>query len=285
MRAFRAPHLMALTFLTLIPAATEAQDRKEDILTITTARIDQLLTGLAAEYAVWEPARARDEQKMRAAEAAASGAAGGAAASANARERFDRCSEPILAADTGFQRYGKLFQQKYATMSPAQMQAIGTRMNRYQQRLDALGPDGDKAETAALQDSVRQGVFEITGMPVAEQARMETRIRTAVEKACGKEPPRRREQQEESSSEPPPPEQLETDTLISDAGLKKTGLAPRQYTILRERVTAWLLASTGDRDIGDYVFTAAEKTALNQRVAALRKYTAMLESTGHWQFD
>ena len=279
MRASRAS-LWALTFLSLIPAAMPAQDRKEDILTITTARIDQLLRGLAAEHAVWEPARARDEKKMRASEAAGGSAASGEAA----RERFDRCSQPLMASDTGFQRYTRTFQQKFAALSQSQMQTIGTRMDGFQQRLDEIGPDGDKAAAAAVQDSMRKVVFEITGIPVAEQARMETRIRTAVEKACGKEPPRAREQ-DQSSSEPPPQETFETDTLISDAGLRATGLKPRQYTILRERVAAWLLASTGEREIGDYVFTPAEKTALTQRAAALGKYAAMLSSTGHWQFD
>ena len=281
MRAFSARLIPAIVAVTLAPLAVHAQDAKADILPITTARIDQLVKGLEAEYAVWKPAFDRDQKKMQTAEAAGGSAASGAAA----RARFDACSEPLVESDTAFQRFSRTFQQKFSAMSQAQMQATGTRMDGYQRRLDQLGPDGDKAAAAAIQDSIRRVMFEITGISVAEQARTETRLRAAVEKACGKEPPRAREEEEESMSEPQPVEGLESDTLVSDAGLRASGLRPRPYTILRERVAAYVLSKTEDRELGDYVFTAAEKAALDQRMSALRKYAGMLGSTGHWQFD
>lgn len=279
MRAFSARLIPALVAVTLAPLAVHAQDAKADILPITTARIDQLVKGLEAEYAVWKPAFDRDQKKMQAAESSS----GNAASGADARARFDACSEPLVESDTAFQRFSRTFQQKFSALPQAQMQAIGMRMDGHQRRLDQLGPD-DKAAAAALQDSIRRVMFEITGISVAEQARTEVRLRAAVEKACGKEPPRAREQ-EESTSEPQPVEGLETDTLVSDAGLRASGLRPRPYTILRERVAAWVLSKTEDRELGDYVFTAAEKAALDQRMSALRKYAEMLGSTGHWQFD
>jgi len=280
MRAFSARLIPALVAVTLAPLAVPAQDNKADILPITTARIDQLVKGLEAEYSVWKPAFDRDQKKMQAAEASG----GSTASGADARARFDACSGPFVESDTAFQRFSRTFQQKYAGMSQAQMQAIGTRMDGFQRRLDQIGPDGDKAAAAALQDSVRRVMFEITGVPVAEQARTEARLRATVEKACGKEPPRQREQ-DQSSSEPQPVEGLETDTLVSEAGLRASGLRPRAYTILRERVAAYVLSKTEERELGDYVFTAAEKAALDQRMSALRKYAEMLSSTGHWQFD
>lgn len=280
MRAFSARLIPALVAIAVVPAAVHAQDEKADILPITTARIDQLMKGLAAEYAVWKPAFDRDQKRMQSAEASG----GSAASGADTRERFDACSEPFVKSDTAFQRFSKTFQQKFSAMSQAQMQAIGTRMDGYQRRLDQIGPDGDKAAAAALQDSIRRVMFEITGISVAEQARTEARLRATVEKACGKEPPRAREQ-ESSTSEPQPVEGLETDTLVSDVGLRASGLRPRAYTILRERVAAYVLSKTEERELGDYAFTAAEKAALDQRMSGLRKYAEMLSSTGHWQFD
>ena len=284
MRALSARLIPALVAVTLLPAAVHAQDAKADILPITTARIDQLVKGLEAEYAVWKPAFDRDQKKIQAAEAAGGGGASGMPGS-GARERWRSCVEPILGADTAAMRISRVMMERFTTMKPDAQTALGTRMNRYEQRVDELGPNGDPALVRLYKDSVRAAIFEVTGISVAEQTRAETRVMTAVEKKCGKEPASPDRDASDESAQGSHPEQLETDTLVSEVGLRATGLRPRAYTILRERVAAYVLTKTGDGELGDYVFTAAEKAALDQRMSGLRKFAEMLSSTGHWQFD
>lgn len=277
----RRPRLvpvLGLVTAALVANASQAQDSKADILPITTARIDQLVKGLEAEYVIWKPAFDRDQKRMQASAATANAASN---PGAGPRDLYRRCEQSIVRADTAAMRMGQLMHQKFMAMAPAAQQQTGMRMSSLQDRVEQLEKEGPSTELEAARDTLRRAMFEISGVPVAEQARVENRLRAQVEAKCGREP-RPGEDVAMATSEP---EQLETDTLTTDAGLRASGLRARQYAILRERVAAYVLSKTEDRELGDYVFTAAEKAALEQRLPALRKYADLLATSGHWQFD
>jgi hypothetical protein len=251
----------------------------DEVLEITDAHINQMLKGLAAEQA--------ELQRVAAANAAAAqqNAAEERAYEAKQQEyerqmavfrpkaeAYQKCMMEAQGAVLSAQQDPAVasVNQKMASMSEADQQRLQKRMEELQKRMQAAQARGDRAAQAALADTAMREMERMTGVSMGEMQRAGQKASQAAmagPQKCGPEP-----------TAPVEPKRMRRDTrdslqAASVAGLKASGLEARQYSIMRERLLAYV--TLGDKaGTTLYAYSDAELEALKSRMADLKRYEA-----------
>lgn len=253
----------------------------EQVLEITGARLDQLLRGVEAEEAALKSAR---EAEARAKQ---QGEARRAAYEAERREYDRKAAEHEVAArkymecqmgalGSGMRAAGApspamtKVMQRMAALPDAEREALQERIEARQEQMQAAEARGDKATQARLAGEMDADLQKTAGISLADlqAASAQSSVGVAALQAegakCGPEPV--------PPVEPQDPTQVTIDVRdsVRTAAVKASGLGESQYSILRERVAAWLAGKEKKRPLGNYGFTDGELAVLDERHAALK---------------
>lgn len=285
--------LLAATLLTLVAGAPcVAQD---EVLPITSARVTQLLQGLAAERVVWTRIKAM-EDSADAARSRVEQSGEDRRAKSQAWEECSNRNEAPMSPD--LQQHAMRVTQKMMSLDEAQRTALMRQSEELTKAAEDAARRGDAQAAQMTQAAMRKMVAQVTGIPEAELKVGDDKMMAwsmandaRVTKACGPRPEPSQEHEAGAPRSPDPGEsamidaidQLQTKAGVD--GVKASGLTQRQYAILRERVVAWLAAQDDASSLGAYKFTDAERAALAARRADLSRYSEILTRTPSWNFD
>lgn len=261
----------------------------DGVLEITDARLGQLVGGLEAERALGPSLEGEIGAQMARYQKALDAYPAQQAKYERDRDAFDakraahdRCMDGLNA------RWEK---EDEKNPDRARMEQIGSdlsegpeadarerRLTELGERLQAAQARGDQKAMMAISDSVQKELAVFTaasreGMAVAERSTAQTEARK--KEAAAKCPPPAGTRPEA----PPSPDRLYpkgASERLAEAGAKKSGLAQREYDVLRERVGAWCVLRK--RNPGtQYVFTSEELAALEGQAAKLEPYCEQLQ--------
>src|SRR5690606_32833285 len=208
-----------------------------NLVEITEARVRQLVAGLEAESAKAREVDAIDADAIgrRNDERRAQHDRAIEAWDRASTER-EKCLQPYRAEmDAAAAKH-----EEAAELDPARMEAI-------QKRLAAARDRGDMAEIQRLADSITKAITPTTNAAMADGQR----LTEAARSACGDEKPR---------PETPDYEPMPDYSAVRAAGVRASGMEAGVYTMMRERVVAFV-ASKG-RSSGGMMLTKAEAEVL-----------------------
>jgi hypothetical protein len=274
---------------------------QEDVLPITSARVSQLLQGLAAERPMWARVTAMEDSVERVMEQQARVEMQADEASMRKRDKYQEwssCSEGLASPmPQELTQHAVRVNQKMGSMSPDMQVAFVRQSEEMEKAAEDAAKRGDAKSAEMIRGAWRKMIAEMTGIPEPELAAADKKMQAwsdandaKVAKKCGAEPEappdmedemaeRMRRSQNENTRDPI--DKLAEQTGV--AGAKASGLAARPYAILRERAAAFL-ASDGS-SFGSYKFTDAELAVLRQRRAELARFATELGKTPSWHFD
>lgn len=270
----------------------------ESVIEITDARLDQLLRGLAAEAQAYASASAASAQaKQQGAARRASYDADMKAYEAAEREYERKAREVSQCQMAGIGRAASAAManpaaQKMAAammqLPEAEREAFQARVEARQEKMQAAQDRGDQATSAKLAAEMDADMKKTLGVSMADmqQGGMQSGAATANfmadQQKCGEMP-----------TPPVRPEDPDGVTVsvrdsVQRAAYAASGMEPDQYTIMRERVSAWHAAKAKKRDsLGSYGFSDAELAVLEQRQADIKAREAELLAEGPergWSF-
>ena len=247
-------------------AAPRSPTFNERVLEITSARVDQLLKGYAAESGALQAAgrqqaaaRAAYEEENRKHPAWLKEYERSHAAWQDCQDKVVKPAEAKAKADV------KRSQDEITGGDEA---AFERRMAELQQRMQAAKAAGNMDEVMRLADSLQQSVGKKSGAS-AMQASAEMQ---AAGSKCGAEPVR--------PAPPTPPSQ--NAPALDDVGSGAAGLTAEQYAIMKERIQA-ALDEDGEVQVpsSSWAYSGGELGVLEKRGAELHKAYAPIRDQGH----
>jgi hypothetical protein len=252
----------------------------EDLLEITDARIDQLLRGLKAEAAAGAAAmRAQAEAKQKAPARRAAYAAAmkkyDAAADAHqkAAEARGKCQLDVIGSTVSSAMANPAVRQMNEAMMKlpeAEREAFQARIEARQEKMAEAEARGDKAAVTRLAAEMDADMTKTTGVSMSAmqagsvQGGQGTQQMLDDHKKCGELPPPPEEPVDSSRIE------ISVRDSVQAAAFAASGLTDMQYSMMRERVAAWLRYKEEKQSLGAHGFTDAELAALAKRHEALK---------------
>lgn len=252
----------------------------EDLLEITDARIDQLLRGLKAEAAAGAAAmRAQAEAKQKAPARRAAYAAAkkkydaDADAYAKAARAQGICQSDVVTRSASTAMANPAARQMMEAMMKlpeAEREAFQARIEARQEKMAEADARGDKATSMRLAAEMDADMTKTTGVSMSAmqagsvQSGRGTQQMLDDHKKCGELPPPPEEPVDSSRVE------ISVRDSVQAAAFAASGLTDMQYSMMRERVAAWLRHKEEKQSLGAYGFTDDELAALAKRHDALK---------------
>ena len=252
----------------------------DQVLEITEARLDQLLKGVEAEGAAAESARRAEarakqqgESRRASYEAEKKAYDTKMAEFQAAYEKYTKCQMGVVGrgAATSMQNPTMMkMAQKMMALPDAERDAFQERVEKRQEAMQAAEARGDKATQAKLAAEMDTDLQKTVGISFAELQ--------AANASSGQGAMNMQAELNKCGSEPVPPKEPEDPTMVSidvrdsvrTAAFRASGLSDAQYSILRERVAAWLAHKERNRSLMRYGFTDGELAVLQARHSALK---------------
>jgi hypothetical protein len=271
-----------------VPAPTFSRS----VLEITDVRLGQLLKGLDAERA----AKPRLQQDDAAAQAAYEASLSeyqekkaayerDDAAYQRKREAYESCSEKVEAKyDQEAANDSSAEEREQAKDAlDAELEARAQRMQGMAERMQAAQARGDQKTMHALADSLHN----LSSMTVAVGRAQQDQFRKSNERdqkktaelaACG-DPGK-------APVAPEPPGQMSPrlSGALNEAGAQASGLTTVQYSVMRERVAAYVNVQGKFASGNQYAFSEVELHVLHEHLRELTDRGADLAPYGAWKF-
>lgn len=259
----------------------------EMVLEITEARIDQLLSGLAGEEKAFasasaSAARARQQGAARKASYEADMKAYEAAEREYAKKarEVSQCQMAVVgrASSAAMANPAALKMAEAMMKLPeAERDAFQARVEARQEKMQAAEDRGDKATAAKLAAEMDADMKKTLGVSMADmqQGGMQgggaSANLAAEQQKCGEvpQPPVRPEDPDDAT--------VSVRDSVQRAAYAASGMEGQQYSVLRERVSAWFAAKEKKRgSLGSYGFTDEELAVLERRHADLKARETVL---------
>lgn len=264
------------------------------VVEITDPRIDQLLRGLAGEERAFASASAAAAQaKQQGAARRSSYEAEMKAYEAAEREyarkarEVSQCQMAVIGRAGGAAMANPAalrMAEAMAKLPEAERDAFEARVEARQEKMQAAEDRGDRATAAKLAAEMDADMKKTLGVSAAElqQGGAASASLAAEQQKCGEvpQPPVRPEDPDETT--------VSVRDSVQRAAYAESGMEGQQYSVMRERVSAWFAAKEKKRgSLGAYGFTDAELAVLERRHADLKAREAVLlaeDSQRSWSF-